>query len=168
MARAAMASAKVTPTQFWQALGGSASLSPLEKWRVAERTPVLRADQVDELIQTFSDELLEWIKHYGDETAKALRASELGGNTDSLHDIAFWERRISEHGLPGDFWGFLNALADHLDVSAEKHVEVACQMLARYGDSDNPETQVRCAKTLFNKGWTLGERLDDPRGAVAI
>ncbi|MEZ5449210.1 MAG: hypothetical protein R3E89_09495 [Thiolinea sp.] len=27
--------------------------------------------------------------------------------------------------------------------------------------------QEQCAKALFNKGWTLGEKLNDPQGEVA-
>ena len=41
-------------------------------------------------------------------------------------------------------------------------------LLHRYGDSVHAGVQEQCAKALFNKGWTLANKLNDPPGAVAV
>ena len=41
-------------------------------------------------------------------------------------------------------------------------------LLHRYGDSAHAGVQEQCAKALFNKGVTLGEKLNDPAGEIAV
>ena len=159
----------VTPVQFWQGVGGSV-LPPLAKWWVMENLPDNSAFQVSALTKIFSDELVNLRKTYGEETAQALRQTQLAGHTDVVNDIAFWECRIQKYALPGDYIGCAKALLNKggklSDNAPEGAIAVFDSMLQRFGDSTVPGVQEVCAMTLHNKGSILSN--DDPAGAVAV
>jgi tetratricopeptide (TPR) repeat protein len=167
MSQAELADKNIPPVEFWQALGGSNSLSFLEKWRVAEYLPDLREDQVFRLVEQFYEERREWSNMFGMETERALREAQLAGQIEVLQDLSFWEQRIRDHGLPGDYFGFQTILNDfYSGIHDERHVQVIDELLAHYGGATESEVQLQCATALFNKGVTLIEQLDDPEGGV--
>lgn len=113
-------------------------------------------------------ELAEWNKLFGEETAGALWQAHLAGHTDVIKDIGFWEQRIRDHGLPGDYFGFQYSLGNYfVDSHAKKHIEIIDALLFGYGSSEQPEIQVQCAKALNQKGWILRQKPSDPLGAMA-
>ncbi|MCX7108652.1 MAG: TIR domain-containing protein [Proteobacteria bacterium] len=167
LSRAELPEPSITPTQFWQNLAGSISLSALEKWIVAEHLPDLPAIIVSELVKVFSEELATWNKLFGVATALALREAQLAGNPDATQDIAFWEQRLRESGLADDYFGFQQILGEfYADSHAERRIEIIDQLLQLYGESNQPEVQKQCAQALYNKGVTLGNKLNNPQGEV--
>ncbi|GHU23943.1 hypothetical protein FACS189488_07550 [Betaproteobacteria bacterium] len=154
----------VTPKEFWLATGGSASLSAPEKWRIAKELSDLASWQINELMRTFSDELGKWEEIFGKETALALQEENLTGNTNAIHDLGFWKRRVQDHHLAGDYTGLIAALMTYGEYT--QAIQYVDGLLDRYGDSKVPEVQTQCAKAMVNKGITLGERLGQPEEEI--
>ncbi|MBS4098058.1 MAG: hypothetical protein KGZ83_14605 [Sulfuricella sp.] len=163
-----LADKTTSPADFWSALGGSSSLSWLEKWRIAKSLPDLSEFQVREIMRIFLEERSEFSKLLGEQTAFALRQNQLAGDHASLGNIEFWEKRVREHGLPGDYFGFQQVLSEQFsEVYPARIIELADALLSRFATSNDPGVQVQCANALVNKGRTLGDHLADPQGEVA-
>lgn len=109
----------------------------------------------------------EWNSLFGEHIAKALWQSHLEGHIDVIKDINFWKQHTRDHGLPGDYFGFQKILGSYYeDTHANSRVKIIDSLFARYGNSQQPEIQVLCAKALNDKGWTLSNKLSDPVSAM--
>ncbi|MEZ5449211.1 MAG: hypothetical protein R3E89_09500 [Thiolinea sp.] len=116
--------------------------------------PDLSPFQVSELAKHFSNELDEWRRLFGEETAQALWQTQLAGHPAVLRDLAFWEQRIREHGLPGDYFGFQDALNG---LYPERCHEVRDEMLQRFGDS-RPRRAGAVRQGATQQGLDVGEQ----------
>ena len=158
----------VSPRSFAYALMGSASLTAVEKWQIANQLPSLSVFQVSELMRIMDEETQKWEGMFGrDVTTRLLLDIAEGKAGDIGTDIAYWEQQVRLHGLYGDFCGLYFALSG-TGTNPERLVEVVDEMLHRYGDSAIPGVQEQCATALVNKGVTLANNLNDPVGAVAV
>ena len=158
----------ISPRSFAYALMGSASLTAVEKWQIANRLPSLSAFQVSEFMRIIDEETQKWEGVFGREVTTRLLLDIAEGKVGYIGtDVAYWEQQVRLHGLYGDFYGLYSAL-NETGANSGRLVEVIDEMLHRYGDSAHAGVQEQCAKALFNKGWTLDEKLNDPLGAVAV
>ncbi len=168
MSQKVLADKNILPIDFWAALGGSASFSPIDKWRIAEALPTLSEIQIRELVAICSEELNNWRKLFGEETGKALYQEQLAGNTEVLKDLSFWEQRVNKFGLAGDYYFYISVIREfYSDLYPKKGLELTDKLLELYGDSGTPLVQEQCAKALYDKGGTLSNKLNEPQAAIA-
>ena len=155
---------KNTPESFWTQLGGSVSLSSMEKWCVAEHLPDLLPWQTTGLEKVFSDELNDYSDLFSPRIAQALRQALLSGRDNPLTDLNFWEDRIHRYGQVDDYHGYQLILSEHFsETHTEKFFEITKQMLYQYGDQSDTNTRRYCAEAMFKKSITHGQMGDNDK-----
>jgi tetratricopeptide (TPR) repeat protein len=157
---------KISSQEFWLAVGGSASLSSPEKWRIANKLfqEELSSWHIQQLMETFTEELQTWEKIFGSESAKALQEECLTSGRQAINDVGFWTRRVAYPGLAGDYLGLIQALNTYGEY--EQSVEKTNELLKRHGNSTEPEIQTQCAKAMVEKALTLDDKLGRPKEEV--
>ncbi len=132
----------VSPRSFAYALMGSASLTAVEKWQIANQLPSLSVFQISELMRIFDEETKQWEGMFGREVTTRLLLDIAEGKVGNIGaDVAYWEQQVRLHSLCGDFYGLHLVLSE---TNQERLVEVVDEMLSRYSESAVPGVQEQC------------------------
>ena len=155
---------KITGNDFWLAVGSSASLNPVEKWRVVEQlVDNLSTYQIKGLLKVFNEEFDRWKNMFSKDIAVALQKEEALGNTGVIWNEYFWSNRIEKFGQSGDYLGLAEALGQNKKL--KRSIAAYDDLITRFSESDLQNTQKHCAQALVYKGFRLGQ-LDKPEAAI--
>ncbi|WP_169446391.1 tetratricopeptide repeat protein [Leucothrix mucor] len=164
----------VSADEFWNGLSGSISLDYLEKWRVSDALPTLSQYQVETLMQIWRDEtdefinLLPWTHQVDLDSCKAWRElskKRRGGDLDlMLASIPFWIERVKKFPTPNNYYCL--ARAHRKSEKYTQAIELYDQVFSLFQASDSTPAAEVCANSLYDKGITLGNQLDNPQAEI--
>ena len=154
----------VSPHSFAYALMGSASLTAVEKWQIANQLPSLSVFQISELMRIFDEETKQWEGVFGREVTTRLLLDIAEGKVGNIGaDVAYWEQQVRLHGLCGDFCGLYSAL-NETEANSGRLVEVVDEMLSTLWRFRPPRRAGAVRQSTVLQGRDAGEQARRPAG----
>ena len=137
----------VTPTEFWEYLGHSISLSYLVKFRVS--TNNLSNKQINDLLTIFKDEKIKFTNIFGEKTSAALSKALATGKALSIYDLSYWQEKL-KIATPeaGDYLGLAQAYDTH--GFTEDEINTYDELMTRYGESSQSNIKAHILSALSN------------------
>ena len=158
----------IDPDDFSLATLGSASLGPIEKWRVGWSLESRSDNQLHNLMRLFQKELEEWGDLFGEENARAMQQATHHGEASGVNDSRWWRQRFEHQRDPGSLYGLLvmadPATLQALNIDAARLQTWFADVLARFATV--PGERLRLASAMVWQAIRLGE-WNRPEDAIA-
>ncbi|WP_020561360.1 tetratricopeptide repeat protein [Thiofilum flexile] len=146
---------------FWFEFGSSTYYDLNRKWQFVHRLHELSSEAIQNLRNQLVREKQRFYTLLGSATTDKLHQDLAEGIVTSPWEINYWQQRVNQYGLVGDYYALQIA---HHDPTEK--ISVIDQLFDKFKHSPDIEAQNICSKMLVNKGWTLSEKLNDPQGAI--
>jgi hypothetical protein len=154
---------QIDPKTFWWELGGATDFSLPQKWGIVKISPNKTQIEINHLREKLIEKKRRLYQILGTEVVDRLHTDLSEAVVFSPWEFSYWQQRVKDWGLAGDYY-----VLQHIQEQPVEKIQIIDQMLDIYSDSLLPVIQEQCANALYNKGWVLANKLNDPTGAVTV